>query len=209
MKTVCSHCNKLFQVPERALGKRAQCKACGQVFVVRPEGVDDVPMQEVGEGAMVTPDPPRPVVSRPSRPQDSDDPLAALAQAADSSQHDYADQVQQHARDHGSYLSKRDQGEHGDTAPGAVAALVMGILGVVLAPIVIGGVFSVLAVVYGNGARRRIRRSRGVLEGRGQATAGMLLGWAGLLLLALAGIGVLIWLISKGQVVVKQTTKPA
>lgn len=209
MKTVCSHCHKLFQVSERALGKRAQCKACGKVFVVRPEGVDDVPMQEVGPGSTVTPDPPRPVASHPGRRADADDPLAALAQAADSSQHDYADRVQQHAREHGSYLSKRDHGEHGDTAPGAFASLVMGILGLVFAPIVVGGVLSVLAVVYGNGARRRIRRSRGVLEGRGQATAGMLLGWAGLLLLALAGIGVLVWLISRGQVVVKQTTKPA
>ena len=198
MNTACSHCGKHFQVSERALGKRAKCKGCGQVFVVRPEAVDEVHLEEID-----TPPPMgstsgmRAVTPAPSQPA-SDDPLAALADAADSTSHDHADEIQEHARAHGSYLTRREHGEHGEPAPGAVLSMVMGIVGLVLMPVLIGAVCSVLAVVYGNGARKRIRRSRGVLEGRGQATAGIIMGWAGLALLGIGAAIVLILLIRNG-----------
>ncbi len=62
-------------------------------------------------------------------------------------------------------------------AGGAVASLVLGIVGLVLCPIL---VLSILAIVFGVKARRRIKASGGQLGGSGQATAGLVLGIIGL-----------------------------
>ena len=73
----------------------------------------------------------------------------------------------------------------------ATAALVLGILGLVLCPLI----FSILALVFGYQSRRDIDASNGRLTGRGNATAGIVLGWIGIalttVLLILIVIGVL------------------
>lgn len=67
----------------------------------------------------------------------------------------------------------------GQRAGGAVASLVLGIIGVVTCPLLI---LSVLAIVFGALARKRIKASGGQLGGKGQATAGLVLGIVGLLI---------------------------
>jgi len=73
------------------------------------------------------------------------------------------------------------------TAGKATAALVLGILGLVLIPIIP----SILAIVFGNAAKREIDASGGTLGGRGSASAGVVLGWVALALWALFIIAVL------------------
>ena len=65
------------------------------------------------------------------------------------------------------------------TSGKAVAALVLGILGIVLLPIVL----SIPAIIYGKKARNEIDSSSG-LNGRGLAVTGIVLGWVGI------GVGV-------------------
>jgi len=57
----------------------------------------------------------------------------------------------------------------------ATAALVLGILGLVVCPLVP----SILALVFGYQARSEIDRTGGVQGGRGSAVAGIVLGWVG------------------------------
>jgi hypothetical protein len=54
----------------------------------------------------------------------------------------------------------------------AVAALVCGLVGLVLAGIILG----IIAIVFGVQSRKAIDASRGQLKGRGMATAGLVLG---------------------------------
>jgi hypothetical protein len=73
----------------------------------------------------------------------------------------------------------------------ATTALVLGICGVMLFPILL----SVPALVLGYQARREIDSSNGASGGRGQAIAGIVLGWVGLVLgvvIVLALIGLLV-----------------
>jgi hypothetical protein len=74
----------------------------------------------------------------------------------------------------------------------AVAALILGIVGLVLCPIV----GSILALVFGYMGKREIDASGGRLGGRGIALSGIVLGWVGLavwgLLVALAILGALV-----------------
>jgi hypothetical protein len=63
----------------------------------------------------------------------------------------------------------------------ATAALILGILGLVLVPIIP----SILAVVFGSGAKHEIDASGGRLEGRGLAVTGLVLGWIALAIWAL------------------------
>ena len=72
----------------------------------------------------------------------------------------------------------------------AYAALILGIVGLVLCPILP----SILALVFGYMARGEIRRSGGQLGGSGVALAGLILGWVGigiwvLIFLAVAAVG--------------------
>jgi Domain of unknown function (DUF4190) len=64
------------------------------------------------------------------------------------------------------------------TSGKSTAALVMGILGLFLCPLIC----SVLALVFGYQARREIDNSGGRITGRGSATAGIVLGWIGVAL---------------------------
>ena len=66
----------------------------------------------------------------------------------------------------------------------ATAALIMGILGLIVCPLVC----SVAALVLGYSARGEIDRSGGTLGGRGSAVAGIVLGWIGVALVAVFAI---------------------
>lgn len=66
----------------------------------------------------------------------------------------------------------------------AVASLVLGILFCLL-------ITSILAVIFGNVALGRIESSNGTEKGRGLAIAGIVLGWIGIALLAIAAF---VWL---------------
>jgi uncharacterized protein DUF4190 len=93
---------------------------------------------------------------------------------------------------HGNWQQAPDGSWH--QLPGAqqssgksTAALVLGILGLVLCPLIC----SVLALVFGYQARREIDGSGGRLTGRGNATAGIVLGWIGVAIVV-AFIGLVI-----------------
>jgi uncharacterized membrane protein YjfL (UPF0719 family) len=62
----------------------------------------------------------------------------------------------------------------------AIASLVTGILSWVLIPII----GAIIAVITGHMAKRQIRESNGQLSGDGMATAGLILGYVNLLLVA-------------------------
>jgi Domain of unknown function (DUF4190) len=63
----------------------------------------------------------------------------------------------------------------------ATAALVLGILGLFFCPLVC----SVLALVFGYQGRNEIDASGGRMGGRGNATAGLVLGWIGVVIYGL------------------------
>ena len=69
-----------------------------------------------------------------------------------------------------------------DTNGAAVASLLFGFFW-------LGGIGSLAALVLGYRARRQIRNSAGGQRGSGLATAGIILGWIGVALLAIAAIG--------------------
>jgi Domain of unknown function (DUF4190) len=75
------------------------------------------------------------------------------------------------------------------TSGKSTAALVLGILGLLFCPLIC----SVLALVLGYQSRREIDAAGGRLGGRGNATAGIVLGWIGIAimvaLIVLFGIG--------------------
>ena len=62
------------------------------------------------------------------------------------------------------------------TSGKATAALILGICGLVVCPLMC----SILALVFGYQARSEIDDSRGSMDGRGQAVAGIVLGWVGI-----------------------------
>jgi hypothetical protein len=67
----------------------------------------------------------------------------------------------------------------------AIASLVLGILW-------LWWIGSVMAIIFGYTARRQITESGGTQSGRGMATAGIVLGWIGVGILALAIVGGLV-----------------
>lgn len=69
----------------------------------------------------------------------------------------------------------------------AVASLVCGILGVVFPFIPL--IPSILAVIFAGRGKRQIDRSGGLQTGRGLAVAGQVLGWVGIALVLVAGLG--------------------
>jgi hypothetical protein len=72
----------------------------------------------------------------------------------------------------------------GRTEGGAVASLVLGILGIIACPLVL----SIPAVIVGTQARAKIRQDPS-LEGEGMARAGVILGWIGI---GIAAAGIII-----------------
>ncbi len=67
-------------------------------------------------------------------------------------------------------------GPAGENNSRATAALVFGILGLIVCPLIL----SVVAIVLGYQARKEIDASGGRFRNRGAATAGIVLGWVGL-----------------------------
>ena len=70
----------------------------------------------------------------------------------------------------------------------ATASLILGICGLLICSLIC----SPLAIMYGKRARRSIAASGGRLGGDGQATAGIVLGWIGIGLLALGLVAVIL-----------------
>ena len=68
----------------------------------------------------------------------------------------------------------------------------LGILGLVLCPFIC----SILALVFGYQARREIDASSGMMGGRGNATAGIVLGWIGVAFVVLFILLVVIGLLA-------------
>src|SRR3954470_20707687 len=73
------------------------------------------------------------------------------------------------------------------TSTNATVALVLGICGFVVCPLVC----SILAIVFAGKAYEEIDRSGGRLGGRGMAQAGKILGWVGL---GVWGLGILAYI---------------
>ena len=73
--------------------------------------------------------------------------------------------------------------QSGPTNGFAIAALVLGILGLVGFPPFIP---SILALIFGYKGKREIDRSGGHQSGRGLAVAGIVLGWIGVIFIVLA-----------------------
>ena len=190
LKTTCPHCGKYFEVSDKTLGKQARCKSCTKAFVIQADAVEEIPMKEVRTHAEA------------DQGVEDRDPLAALANAATDSTTEHIAGVREHAIEHGSSLTRKETGETGDVAAGAWGSMIMGIIALtgmftcVLAPI--GAILAILAITYGSGARKRIRRARGTLEGAKMASAGIILGWVSLLLLVILLIGGVILLIQTG-----------
>jgi hypothetical protein len=69
-------------------------------------------------------------------------------------------------------------GHHAETSGKATASLVLGICGLVVCPLIC----SILALVFGYQGRAEIDKSGGRIGGRGNATAGIVLGWIGLVI---------------------------
>lgn len=76
------------------------------------------------------------------------------------------------------------------TEGSAIAALVMGILGIVGCPLIL----SIPAIIVGNQARNKIRHDP-TLEGEGMARAGVILGWIGIALFAVGALVALLFLV--------------
>jgi hypothetical protein len=74
----------------------------------------------------------------------------------------------------------------------AIVSLIAGILGLTFIPLI----GSIVAVITGPMAKKEIRGSRGALGGEGLATAGVILGWIGIVLtvlgLCIAGVAILL-----------------
>lgn len=79
------------------------------------------------------------------------------------------------------------------TSGTAIAALVLGICGFVVCPLIC----SIAAIICGNIAKNEIDRSGGQITGRDMAKAGIILGWVGVGLCVLA-IGAFVALIALG-----------
>ena len=81
------------------------------------------------------------------------------------------------------------------TSGNAIASLVLGIAGLVIFPLVP----SILAIVLGRSAKRDIRERPG-LGGEGLATAGIVLGWVGVALVALAVVLIVMLVSTASQI---------
>jgi hypothetical protein len=71
---------------------------------------------------------------------------------------------------------------HRETNGSAIVSVVLGVLW-------FAGIGSLLALVFGYRARRQIKNSAGSQKGSGLATAGIILGWIGIAILAIVIVG--------------------
>lgn len=85
----------------------------------------------------------------------------------------------------------------------AIASLVMGLLWMYW-------IGSILAICLGYAARREIRNNPGRIEGQGMATAGIVLGWIGIAMLAAMIVGfVYLQKIHKAPPIIRKTRSTA
>ena len=85
----------------------------------------------------------------------------------------------------------------------AIASLVMGLLWMYW-------IGSILAICLGYAARREIRNNPGRIEGQGMATAGIVLGWIGITMLAATIVGFLyLRKIDTGPPIIRKTRSTA
>jgi hypothetical protein len=85
----------------------------------------------------------------------------------------------------------------------AIASMVMGLLWMYW-------IGSVLAICFGYAAKREIRRNPGRIEGQGMATAGIVLGWIGIgMLAATIALWVFIWKTHTEQQDIRRTKTTA
>lgn len=168
MLTSCTHCGTNFNVPDKALGKQAQCKSCGEMFMLTP--VPGSEPDKAGDGksskrrasdrkdspiAKQSPTPPpkrQPSPKRAATPAPApapqaagSDPLDALADAAFES-------GAGHAPVHGHRASRsrhhdEDDDRRGPHRVARGAALAMGTGATSLACSVIGLACGIVAVV--------------------------------------------------------------
>ena len=86
------------------------------------------------------------------------------------------------------YQGQPQQGSSGE----ATASLILGICGLLICSLIC----SPLAIMYGKRARRTIAASGGRLGGDGQATAGIVMGWIGIGLLALGIVAAIVLILA-------------
>ena len=85
----------------------------------------------------------------------------------------------------------------------AVASLVLGLVGVLTAPLLGGVVPGVLAVVLASSARREIAGAQGWLTGSRQLAAGRVLGWTAVWVAAAVAVALMVqWLLGFGDAAV-------
>jgi hypothetical protein len=85
----------------------------------------------------------------------------------------------------------------------AIASMVMGLLWMYW-------IGSVLAICFGYAAKREIRRNPGRIEGQGMATAGIVLGWIGIgILAATIALWVFVWKTHTEQPDIRRTKTTA
>jgi hypothetical protein len=87
-----------------------------------------------------------------------------------------------------------------------VGSIVLGLLGVLTAPLLGGVVPGVLAVVLANAARREIADAEGWLTGSRQLVAGRVLGWTAVWVGAAVAVALVVqWLLGFGDAAVHPT----
>lgn len=94
-------------------------------------------------------------------------------------------------------------GRRPQTASGAVASLVLGVLGIVLCPLC-----APIAWSLGRTAEREVDASGGSLDGRGLATAGKITGIIGTVLLVLYVLAFVVFFLLLGWAVDQSVTEP-
>ncbi|HEV7756888.1 MAG TPA: hypothetical protein VGO94_13620 [Mycobacteriales bacterium] len=88
----------------------------------------------------------------------------------------------------------------------ATASLVLGIIGVLTAPLLGGLIPGVLAVLLASSARTEIHAAEGWLTGMRRVVAGRVLGWVAIWLVVTAAVAMLaLWLIGVGDAAVSPT----
>lgn len=155
MSTIsCPQCGKVYKLKPELVGRKVECKVCGQRFDVAVD--QDQPQPDSSGYEMAEPQ---------SQEQDN---LAALQNAlADHPVGTASDGRTIHAAPErtNSPVATQNCGK-------AIAALVCGILGLVMcAPV------GIVAIFLGQSAKAEIAASRGALDGEGMAQAGVIIGY--------------------------------
>lgn len=228
MRSSCTHCAAVYELPDKMLGKKARCKACQKLFVLMPieeeiELGDPVPPSRGGSTAQLSAVHYDPV---------SDDPLGALADAAGTSGAHMKPTHRNAITSSPAPSAHEEQAEprgRKRMAKGASAAMGMGITAISLT--VAGGVCAIIAMVNGDStdmvvlmgsialgllgigailamvavfnaasATKNIRKARHPLSGKSQASTGTITGGIALVLVLVTLVTGGIWLGKRGGI---------